>query len=103
MKHTNQREIPRYQVNAAEEGDRASDAPGKLAQSHPIEPPRHRLLRLPAVQSRTSLGRTSIYQMVKLETFPRPIKVGGASLWIDSEVSSWIASLIATRDKGVEQ
>ena len=62
--------------------------------------PRRSLLKLPQVLQRTSLGKTSIYQLVKEGAFPRPLKVGGASLWIDEEISIWIENLMINRSQG---
>jgi prophage regulatory protein len=56
-----------------------------------------RLLRLPAVQERVGMGRTAVYEMIKAGKFPRPVKVGTASAWIDVEVTRWIEQLAATR------
>ncbi|HEY1089863.1 MAG TPA: AlpA family phage regulatory protein [Burkholderiaceae bacterium] len=56
------------------------------------------LIRLPQVCERTGMGRTAIYKLIKSLAFPKPVKVGSASLWIDSEVSAWIAVLVSVRD-----
>ncbi|MDH2240193.1 AlpA family transcriptional regulator [Pigmentiphaga sp. GD03639] len=52
------------------------------------------LLRLERVMDRVGLGRTSIYDEVKAGTFPRPVKRGKRSLWVESEVDAWIAGAI---------
>lgn len=52
-------------------------------------------LRLPAVQARTGLSRSGIYQLVRRGEFPLPIKLGRrASAWLESEVSAWIEARI---------
>jgi prophage regulatory protein len=56
-----------------------------------------RLLRLPAVQERVGMGRTAVYDMIRAGKFPRPVKVGAASAWIDVEVTRWIEQLAASR------
>ena len=56
-----------------------------------------RLLRLPAVQESVGMGRTAVYEMIKAGKFPRPVKVGTASAWIDVEVTRWIEQLAASR------
>lgn len=53
-----------------------------------------RLLRLPAVLEMTSRGRTKTLNDVKAGTFPKPIKCGVATLWLHSEILSWIADRV---------
>lgn len=56
-------------------------------------PPGKRLLRLPEVSRMVGLGRSSIYRLVGLGTFPAPKKLGAHSVaWLLSEVESWIDS-----------
>ena len=43
--------------------------------------PTRQILRLPAVMSRTGMGRSWIYREIKLNRFPRPVKIGRASGW----------------------
>ena len=57
-----------------------------------------RLIRLPAVQDRVGMGRTAVYELIKAGKFPRPVKVGAASAWIDVEITRWIEQLAASRD-----
>jgi prophage regulatory protein len=53
-------------------------------------------LRLPEVQARTGLKRTTIYERVRNGDFPRPIKLSTrASAWISSEVDRWAEKRIA--------
>lgn len=56
-----------------------------------------RLIRLPAVQERVGMGRTAVYELIKAGKFPRPVKVGAASAWIDIEITRWIEQLAASR------
>lgn len=56
-----------------------------------------RLVRLPAVQERVGMGRTAVYELIKAGKFPRPVKVGAASAWIDVEITRWIEQLAASR------
>ena len=69
--------------------------PANLAQHVPDE----RLLRLPLVLQTTGRGRTATLDDVKAGRFPKPIKVGTASMWLHSEVQAWIAARVqATRE-----
>ena len=53
------------------------------------------LIRIRAVQERTSLSRSSIYAMAARGKFPQPIKVGRrASAWLESEVQAFIEAKI---------
>ncbi len=58
-----------------------------------------RLIKLAEVQKRTALCRSSIYAKVAAGTFPKPVKQGSSSVWVDTEVQAWIDQLIARRDE----
>jgi prophage regulatory protein len=62
--------------------------------SVPPAPPAERLLRLPLVLELTARGRTATLDDVKAGRFPKPIKVGAASMWLQSEVHAWIAARV---------
>ena len=53
--------------------------------------PTDRALRLPAVLDKCGLGRTAILDRVKRGEFPAPFRVGRATLWSESAVSTWLA------------
>jgi prophage regulatory protein len=57
------------------------------------------LIKLAEVQKRTALSRSSIYAKVAAGTFPRPVKQGASSVWVDTEVQAWIDRLIESRDQ----
>ncbi len=44
------------------------------------------------------MQRTSIYALIAEGLFPPPVKVGGASAWVDLEITSWIEDLVASRN-----
>ena len=55
-----------------------------------------RILRLPQVEARTGISRSSIYARVAKGTFPPPIQLGPRAVgWIESEVEAWIREQIA--------
>jgi prophage regulatory protein len=58
---------------------------------------RARLLRCPEVLARVGMGRTALYEQIKLGRFPQPVKVGSSSHWVDAEVTQWIAGLMQAR------
>lgn len=49
-----------------------------------------RLLPLPEVESRSGFKSSFIYQLIKEGKFPKPVKIGAASRWRESEVQQWI-------------
>lgn len=56
-----------------------------------------RLLRLKEVMTRVGLGRATVYRMIQADQFPRPVKIGGASTWVEGEIQAWINERIAER------
>ena len=57
------------------------------------------ILRLPEVIKITGLSRSAIYDQIAAGRFPKQIKLTSRSSgWVESEVSSWLDSLIAKRD-----
>ncbi len=55
-----------------------------------------RVLRLPRVQARTGLSRSTIYVRVAQGNFPQPVRLGSRTIgWIESEVDAWIREQIA--------
>ena len=55
-----------------------------------------RIVRLPAVQARTGLGRSTIYVRLAEGSFPRPVQLGARAVgWIEEVVDEWIRQRIA--------
>lgn len=52
-----------------------------------------RLIDLPQVRDKVSLGTTKIYDLMKNGQFPRPHKLGRLSRWSEAEVDAWIEML----------
>jgi prophage regulatory protein len=49
------------------------------------------ILRLPQVRLRVGLSRSSIYQKISRQEFPRPVQLGIRSVgWLESEIERWI-------------
>ena len=67
------------------------------------ERPRHekartptRILRMPEVEARTGLSRSTINVLRRQGRFPQPVRVGARALgWIESEIEEWIRERIA--------
>ena len=53
-----------------------------------------RLIRLPQVKAMVGLGTTSVYDKIKKGEFPRQVKLGRLSGWVESEVQDWISQQI---------
>jgi prophage regulatory protein len=55
-----------------------------------------RFIRIEEVLSITSLSRSELYRRIKAGTFPAQVKLApGHSVWVESEVSAWVADRIA--------
>jgi prophage regulatory protein len=49
-----------------------------------------RILRLPQAQDLVGLRRSTIYSRIQNGEFPRPIKLGRTSGWIQAEIETWL-------------
>ena len=49
-----------------------------------------RLIRLPEVLARVGVGRSKLYQLLKIGKFPAPRKIGKVSAWRSDDVDAWI-------------
>ncbi len=64
--------------------------------------PKIELLPFARVSKQVGLGRSSLYQRIKEETFPRPVSLGAHCVrWRSDEIDEWINSQIA-RDDAVQ-
>lgn len=58
-----------------------------------------KLLRLPQVIERTSLRRSTIYEMMQAGTFPKPVKLNLRSNgWLETEIDGFIEARLAERE-----
>jgi prophage regulatory protein len=58
-----------------------------------------RIIRLPAVEIKTGLKHSAIYQKMAEGDFPRPVPLGPKAVgWIEAEIDAWIDDRIAERD-----
>lgn len=57
------------------------------------------ILRLPEVERRTGLRRSTIYRRARAGEFPKPVRVGPTtSGWLESEIDAFLAAAVAARD-----
>ncbi len=57
----------------------------------------NRLLTLKGVTESAAIKRSQIYLLISRGKFPKPVKIGRASRWLESEVQQWISDQIAAR------
>ena len=56
----------------------------------------YQFLRLPEVLRRTGLSRTALYEQIKNESFPKPIRIAKRSVaWTDEDINRWCNERIA--------
>ena len=48
------------------------------------------LIRIASVCHQTGVKRAMIYKLLRQDQFPRPAKIGRASVWAQSEITDWI-------------
>ena len=59
-----------------------------------------RVLKLKDVLSKTGLGKTTLYKLISLSEFPKPIGLGLRSVgWLESEIEAWIQEKVNVRDQ----
>lgn len=56
-------------------------------------------LTLRHVMAKVGRSKSAIYSDIQRGLFPAPIRAGGRSLWIESELDSYLAALVAERDR----
>ena len=63
-----------------------------------------KILRLPQVKAMVGLGTTAIYDKMKNGDFPKQIKLGRLSGWVESEVQAWInKQIMASRQEAANE
>lgn len=54
-----------------------------------------KFLRLPVVIERTGLSRSTIYEMMDRDEFPRPVKIGARAIaWPNERLEAWMAERV---------
>lgn len=62
-----------------------------------------RFIRLPEVMHLCGLSRSTIYDLISREAFPKQISLGGKNVaWAQSEITAWMADRIAARNRGYD-
>lgn len=69
-------------------------------QVNPSKSTPQRLLRLPEVEARVGLRKSSIYDGVKNGTFPTPVKLSRRAVcWPEASIEAWITERINSGEK----
>ena len=56
-----------------------------------------KLIRLPFVEERTGLRKSSVYFGVKAGTFPAPVRLSARAVaWRESDIDRWISERVTT-------
>jgi len=61
-----------------------------------------RFLRLPDVEAKVGLKKTEIYRRIQKRDFPPPIRLGGASRWVEADIEAWMQQIIARARGGLQ-
>jgi prophage regulatory protein len=56
------------------------------------------LLPLAIVEQRTGYRKSKLYDLLKVGSFPRPVRDGRTIRFVEREVDQWVAARIAERD-----
>lgn len=59
------------------------------------------LLEVNDVCRKVKFSKTTLYDLIKNDGFPKPIKVGAKSVWVEAEIDQWIESKISSRDSTI--
>lgn len=60
--------------------------------------PEH-LMRLPEVEKRTGLKKSSIYARMKAGSFPKCVHLGRSVVWPSSRIERWLAEVLSQSDR----
>lgn len=92
-------------MNPSKPPETVPEQPTRGATPHPhdgrvtVTPARPgKLIRLPVVEDRTGLGKSSVYAKVKDGTFPAPVRLSARAVaWRESDIDRWISERLTTR------
>lgn len=57
-----------------------------------------KFLTFKQVSDRVNLTRSPLYRRIREGSFPKPVKLGAMSRWVESEIDAWMSSRISARD-----
>lgn len=57
-----------------------------------------RIIKLKEVLNKTGIGRSTLYNLIKISQFPKPVILGLRAVgWLESEIDEWILKKVRTR------
>jgi prophage regulatory protein len=56
-----------------------------------------RFIRLPDVVNAIGMSQRNVYYYMAAGKFPKPVKIGSMSMWVENEIEDWQNSQIAMR------
>lgn len=56
-----------------------------------------RFLRIRQVLALVPVSRPTIYRMMERGEFPKALRIGSSSLWVESEINKWMNDKVAER------
>jgi predicted DNA-binding transcriptional regulator AlpA len=87
--------LPEHQPEQSTHGATPKPFDGRVSVT-PSRPAK--LIRLPAVEDRTGLGKSSIYAAVRAGTMPAPVRLSARAVaWREEEIDQWIAARLTTK------
>ncbi|WP_082684594.1 AlpA family phage regulatory protein [Aureimonas ureilytica] len=54
-------------------------------------------IRLRDIIEIVPISRATVYRLAKNGQFPKPIRLGSSSLWVEAEVQAWLSERMANR------
>lgn len=69
----------------------------------PVDPEQPNRYLVKGVRDRVGLHPATIYAEIKAGRFPKPVKFGRSSRWVESEIEEWIAARVRERDRDRDQ
>lgn len=66
-----------------------------FAQAAPANPTR--FLRIAEVLDRVPVSRPTIYRLMDKGEFPKAVRIGSSSRWIESEINNWLNDKVNSR------
>jgi prophage regulatory protein len=62
-----------------------------------------RILRMPEVQNRTGLSRTTLYLLTQKNQFPKNCQLGSRAVgWLEADITKWINDRAAASKGGAK-
>lgn len=94
---------PRAFIRMAAELNNAERRQSQSATVNPTTTEGMRFLSLRDVLDRLTISRSLLYELMKdpVQPFPSPIHIGRRSVWVESEVESYMHSVLQTARQGL--